>query len=268
MSHGDTATDTMHLSEDDLVLHYYGETSGADEARATAHLAACSSCHDGFRRLQRVLAAVDEAALATPELPQHFERTVWARLEPNLQRQDRRWFSWFVLSPARLAWVAGVVALVGAAFVAGRMVDQPAAPATAATAADDIRERILLVDLGDHLERSQMVLVELVSADDQQPLRMVEERDRADELVGANRLYRQVAAASGDTTLADFLDDLERVLVDLAASPEKLSSQDLTEVQRRIESKSLLFKVRVVSSEVRQRQQSMAQSRAGQRSAL
>jgi hypothetical protein len=96
----------------------------------------------------------------------------------------------------------------------------------------------------------------------------VEERDRADELVGANRLYRQVAAATGDTTLADFLDDLERVLVDVAASPETLSSQDLAEVQRRIESKSLLFKVRVVSSDVRQRQQSMAQERAGQRSAL
>jgi len=270
MSHGHTAaTDTTHLTEDDLVLHYYGETSGADEARATAHLSACAACHDGFRRLQRVLAAVDEAALATPELPQHFERTVWARLEPNLQRRDRRWFSWFVLSPARLAWVAGIVALVGAAFVAGRIVDQPAAPATVATtAADDIRERILLVDLGDHLERSQMVLVELVSADDQQPLRMVDERNRADELVGANRLYRQVAAASGNTTLADFLDDLERVLVDVAASPETLSSQDLAEVQRSIESKSLLFKVRVVSSEVRQRQESMAQARAGQRSAL
>jgi hypothetical protein len=268
MTDGNTHA-TPHLSDDDLVLHYYGELPAAEAAQATTHLSSCAACHEGYRRLQRLLAAVDDAALATPELPAHFERTVWARLEPNLQRRDRRWFSWFVLSPARLAWVCGIVALVGAAFMAGRMVERPAAPAAIADgAADRVRERILLVDLSDHLERSQMVLVEILSADDQQPVSMADERTRAEELVGANRLYRQVAAANGDATMADFLDDLEQVLVDVAATPETLSSQDLGEVRRRIESKSLLFKVRVVSSEVRQRQQSMVQERAGQRSSL
>ena len=37
---------------------------------------------------------------------------------------------------------------------------------SAMASAEQVRERILLVDLGDHLDRSQMVLVELVSADD------------------------------------------------------------------------------------------------------
>ena len=107
---------TPHLSDDDLVLHYYGELPAVDEAQAITHLSSCGACHEGYRKLQRLLAAVDDAAMATPELPANFERTVWARLEPNLQRRDRRWFSWFVLSPARLAWVCGIVALVGAAF--------------------------------------------------------------------------------------------------------------------------------------------------------
>jgi hypothetical protein len=258
-----------HLTEDDLILHYYGELAGVDETRAAGHLGTCKDCQRSFRQLQRVLAVVDESAVAGPELPEHFERTVWARLEPNLQRDRGGWLSWFVLSPGRLAWVSAVVLLVAAAFMAGRLSPRPNVTPTVADATNEqVRERILLVDLGDHLEQSQMILVEILSADDQQPVSMSEERLRAGELVAANRLYRQTAASTGDTAIADLLDDLERVLVDIAASPEDLSSQDLGEVRRRIESKSLLFKVRVVSSDVRQRQRTIVRERAGQRSSL
>jgi hypothetical protein len=58
------------------------------------------------------------------------------------------------------------------------------------------------------------------------------------------------------------------VLVDVAASPEHVSARDFDEVRRRIESRGLLFKVRVLSSEVRQRQRNMVQERVGQRSSL
>jgi hypothetical protein len=54
--------------------------------------------------------------------------------------------------------------------------------------------------------------------------------------------------------MASFLDDLERVLVDVAAGPSTVSQEELDSVRRRIESKELVFKVRVVSSQVRERQ--------------
>lgn len=250
---------TIHLTEDELVLHYYGELTTSEEGRVTSHLTSCAACHDNLRQLQRVLAVVDESAVAGPELPAHFERTVWAKLEPNLQRTRGGWASWFLLSPGRLVWMATVVLLVGAAFMAGRLLPRSQ---DGAASAGDLRERILLVDLGDHLERSQMVLVELVSANDETAVDISGERTRADELVAANRLYRQTALATGDTAIVDLLDELERVLVDLAASPEELSPERLKEVRQRIEGRSLLFKVRVVSSDVRQRQKSIVQSRA------
>jgi hypothetical protein len=259
-------TMNIHLTEDELVLHYYGEMEAGDETRAATHLASCGSCHESLRRLQRVLAVVDESALAGPELPEHFERTVWARLEPNLHRSRDGW-SWFILSPGRLAWIASIVLLVGASFMAGRLFPR-SSQGVAGLAADQLRERILLVDLGDHLERSQMVLIELVSASGDNPVDISGERARAEQLVVANRLYRQTAVATGDAGIADLLDELERVLVDLAASPEQVSSADLDEVRQRIESRSLLFKVRVVSSEVRARQKSIVQARAADRSSL
>jgi hypothetical protein len=254
-----------HLTEDELVLHYYGELTGREESTAASHLAACRTCHESLRRLQRVLAVVDESALAGPELPEHFERTVWARIEPNLQQPRRGWFTWLAWSPRHAAVVAAVVLLVGAAFFAGRLTPRPN---DATAVADNLRERILLIDLGDHLDRSQMVLVELVSANDEGEVDISDERARAEQLVTANRLYRQTAAATGDSRIVDLLDELERVLVDLAASPEQLSQARLAEVQQRIQARSLLFKVRVVSADVRERQRTIVEPTVGQRSSL
>jgi anti-sigma factor RsiW len=257
-----------HLTDDDLVLHYYGEMPEPDERRTATHLSACGVCHASYRRLQRVLAAVDEAAVVGPELPEHFERTVWARLEPELRRDRARWFSWFVQSPSRLAWVAGVIVLVTAAFFAGRWLPpQQEAPAQASATPTQVRERILFIDLGEHLERSQMVLLEIASADADTGLDAFE-RGRAEQLVAASRLYRQTATLTGNNTIAALLDEIERVLVDVAASPEHLPAEQLAEVRRRIDSQDLLFKVRVISSEVRERQRSAFQRTAGQSSSM
>jgi hypothetical protein len=244
-----------HIHDDDLVLHYYGEMPDAEEARLAAHLAACGMCTDAYRRLQRVLTTVEAGAAA--EAPENIERLVWARLEPNLERGARKrgWHGWLVLTPAHLALAAAVVILVTGAFFAGRLFPPGGDRAPAEASAQAVRERILLVNLGDHLDRSQMVLVEMVSADGNS-VDMSAERDRAEQLVAANRLYRQTAVNTGEPRIAELLDELERVLVDVAASPDRMDAADLDAMRRRIESRELLFKVRIVSSEVRERQRS------------
>ena len=251
----------LHLTDDDLVLHYYGELPAPDESRAESHLGGCGACQANYTRLQRVMAFVDSAPAVDAE--PGFERIAWARLEPALHRPRRGWFSWFVFSPARLAFTAGIVMLIGAAFMAGRMTRSAATTvAGTAPAAETVRERILLVDLGEHLDRSQMVLVELVSADSKGDVDISLEQSRAEQLVSANRLYRQTALSTGDAGMASVLDELERVLVDIAASPSTVSQEDLDLVRRRIGSQELLFKVRVVSSQVRERQKAAIQERA------
>jgi hypothetical protein len=257
-------TDTMHLGEDDLILHYYGELEAAPEGRVTAHLAECRACHADYTRLQQVLAVVDAAP--APALPDGFERTVWARLEPALDPARRGWLSWFVFSPARVAWAAAVLALVAGAFFAGRVSHRDVFPAAQSVSSGDIRERILLVDLGEHLDRSQMMLVELVSVQPGAGVDLSAERARAQELVAANRLYRQTASATGDASVEELLDELERVLVELAASPDRMTADDLLRVQQRIDARGLLFKVRVVSTSVRERQKQAIRTRTGQSS--
>ena len=72
-----------------------------------------------------------------------------------------------------------------------------------------------------------------------------------------NRLLRQSALHMGDTYHAALLDDLERVLLDIANSPADLPADDLGVLQRRIESQGLLFKVRVTSSDAREKGQKL-----------
>ncbi len=66
--------------------------------------------------------------------------------------------------------------------------------------------------------------------------------------------------------MTDLLDQLEELLVELAASPDELSSEDIDSVRKRIDSNNLLFKVRVLSSTVRERQKQQIRTRTGQSS--
>ena len=254
--------DALHLTDDDLILHYYGETP-ASAGAAAEHLAQCGTCGAAYARLQQVMAAVEQSR--PPEPPDGFERVVWARLQPDLTKRERGWLAWWVFSPARLALIAAVALLVTGAFLAGRLSKPVPAAAPPGLAGTEMRERVLLADLGDHLDRSEAMLVELVSGDGGAAA-IAAERGRAEQLVSDNRLYRQTAAATGNAGLVTVLDELERVLVDIAASPDVVSASDLDEVRRQIDANGLLFKVRVLSSDVRERQRAAVRLRTGQSS--
>ena len=99
-----------------------------------------------------------------------------------------------------------------------------------------------------------MVLVELANTRPDGRVNIASERSRAEELVNANRLYRQTAENVGDRAVASVLEDLERVLQEIAHSPSDLSSAELAALQKRIESKGILFKVRIIGSQVRERE--------------
>ena len=240
-----------HLSEDELILHYYGETARADASRVASHLASCPDCQFANQQLRRVMTLVDTAAPV--EAPLGFERTAWARLEPALDgnRSGVRKFFWF----PQWALAGGVAALVLAAFVAGRFSGGESSGVTpgGSPVAANTTERVLQAAVGDHLDRTQMMLVELANADTDHADVFAAEQDRAADLVAVNRLIRQSVEQSGDAAVADVLEDLERMLLEIANAPADATSNELTDLQSRITTEDLLFRVRVIASEMRQR---------------
>jgi hypothetical protein len=131
-----------------------------------------------------------------------------------------------------------------------------------------VRERVLLVAVGDHLDRSQMVLAELVNAAPQEAgaaratasVDISDEQQSAQDLVASNRLYRQSAAQTGQTNVESVLDELEPILLEIAHSPSSVSRAQLAELKQRIEAQGLLFKIRIVESNVRERERKTVQT--------
>jgi hypothetical protein len=240
-----------HLTEEELILHYYAETERADMARVESHLASCAECQFAQNQLRKVMTLVDSAAPV--EAPLGFERTAWARLEPALDQHARSgWKNLFWLPQWALA--GGVAALVIASFVAGRVSGGDSAVPSSGAVAQVEPERVLETEVGNHLDRTQMMLVELANAETDGADVLAGEQERAVDLVAANRLIRQSAMQSGDTQIVDMLEDLERVLLEVANAPADVTSNDLTDLQSRISREDLLFRLRVIASEMRQRQ--------------
>jgi len=240
-----------HLSEEELILFYYGEAEGESLAAET-HLDRCPDCRAAFGALQRVLNVVD--SLPLPERPPDYGARVWARIAPHIPARRARWVPRALPAPFRWAAAgAALAALLTVAFLAGRFYPQGPRPVEMAKAADShAGERILLVAVGDYLERSQMILVELANANPKGSLDISSEQERAADLVGESRLYRQTAEHTGDTQVAGVLDDLDRVLLEIAHAPSRLSPQDLEKLHRRLEAEGILFKIRVLNSNVDQ----------------
>jgi hypothetical protein len=238
-----------HVSEEDLAFH---ATAGELPAGLREHVAECSSCRATLESFRSTIELVSRAE-QLPQPGESYGREVWRRVAAELPPKTGP--SWPVFfAPRRLAFAGILALLLVATFLAGRFwrVEQPA-PLSAG-----VRERILVVALGEHLERSQSILIELANAPAGAPLDVTDERARANELVLANRLYRQTAGQSGDRAVASVLEELERLLLDVAHGPAELSPEDLATLRHRIETKGVLFKVRIIGSNMRERGESPA----------
>ncbi|HTP89134.1 MAG TPA: hypothetical protein VMJ34_19415 [Bryobacteraceae bacterium] len=232
-----------HLSEEEITLAYYNELDPA----VRAHLDECDQCRAAFEELRRVLDGVRD--IPVPERGESYGGEVWTRLLPHLpvEKPRRRWLQWWTVAPAMLA-------VAVAAFVAGILIEQRHETARGISAR--ARERVLLIAMGDHLDRSQMVLAEVVNAAPG-AVDLGDERGRARDLVVENRLLRQTATRRGDLSDAAVLDELERTLLDIANGPANPSASDIEALQQRIEKEGLLLKVRIIGSNVRQEGQQL-----------
>jgi hypothetical protein len=168
---------------------------------------------------------------------------------------------------------AGLLAVVALAFMTGRL--WPAAPANPAIGARDAaadartqREGVLLSALGDHFEQTEQLLVEIKNSPDAKKIDLSYEQQTARDLVAASRLYKVTAEQNGDGQLAAVLEDLERVLVDVAAGPEHMTAKDLTALRERIEDDSLIFKVRALTVAVREREKALTTAPTGAKRTL
>ena len=255
-----------HPNEEELIAYHDSEVLQRDAI--AEHLTDCPECRLELERIDAVLAAL--GTMPVPDPGEDYGQRVWQQIAPRLPERRARWWDFASLGrwrdtgwlePRRLAVVGAVAALAIVAFLAGRVTKHVTPEPTAADAtADRVRERVLIMAVGEHLGRSEMVLVELANAEPldakQKQVNISAEQRRAEDLLEENRLYRQTALEQGDAGLANVLDELERVLLDVAHSPQSVTPAQLQTIRQRIETRGILFKVRVVGKELQQREES------------
>jgi len=237
-----------HLSEEQIVLHYYGDAEEASEVER--HLAACADCRAEFARVQAMLKQIEP--LEVPEPAAGFEEKTWLNVRDRLPQKGsflKRLFG----AQQKWALAGAMIVLLAVAFLAGRFWPRPGQQIAQQPPSQVNPQRVVLVAVGDHLERSQMLLVEIMNADTKGPVNFSSEQAQARELLDSNHLYRASSQQAGDPQVARLLDQLGRVLAEIANGPAEVSPEDLQQVRHTIQSEGLLFKVRVVGSEVNSR---------------
>ena len=237
-----------HYSDDELVLYHYGE--GRHRVRIDEHLQTCAACAETYRQIATTLRAVGD--LPVPERDDRYGLEVWQRIRHNLPVQDAPWWTaWY-----RPMLAASTVALIVGAFAAGRVWSprqpSPVALSQVTAMTPEAGDRIRLAAIGDHLEQSERVLLDLMNADG--PVDVSGQQASASDLVGANRLYRQAAERAGDDSVAGLLDELERNLIEIVNGPSTLTPVELEAMRVRLDAAALLFKVRIISDELRERE--------------
>src|ERR1700739_131575 len=229
-----------HLGDDELVELYYGEGTG----ESSAHLEACREWSAQYARFKRSLDAVDSAEV--PQRSADYGDHIWEALQPQLipyPKKTEGWRHWTHWRAAIL--LAGCAMLLAAVFLGGRYWERITTKKTTIAVNPQATQRVVLVVLTDHLDRSERLLVAWEHAGSKDRTDDAQLQSEARELLAPNQLYRVTANNAGDPELAGALDRLEGVLAEIANDPN-LSAADIKRVREDMNTKGILFEIRVL----------------------
>ncbi len=231
-----------HLGEEELIELYYGEAA----TEANTHLRACRECSAKYAEFKQSLDAIRPAAVP-PRSADYGER-VWDSLQSQLipyQKKTAAWRRWAHWRATALA--VSCAMLLAVAFFGGRLWERVAAKKPSVSANPQGAQRVVLVVLTDHLDRTERLLVQLEHAGSPDRAENVQLQLEARELLASNRLYRVTASNAGDPALAGALDRLEGVLAEISNDPN-LTGADLERVRNDMNTKGILFEIRILRS--------------------
>jgi hypothetical protein len=152
---------------------------------------------------------------------------------------------------------ASVLLILTTGFLAGRLSapDEVAPSIALAPPATDpqLATRILDAYVAAHLRETEGVILTALNSDS--PDLAAGNADLAAALIDSNRLYTQAAARAGNARLADFLRQMEPVLIELANPPRNGGIEVRDGLRDYVRESDLLFQVRATEGALASRQQ-------------
>lgn len=246
-----------HLTDEQLVEHYMAE--GVNRVMVETHLRICGRCEQAYEGISNAMEVrAPEPPAREPGYGKRVWQTIQAPLRPYPRPPKRSHFSW-----PRLVLAGACLLGIAAAFFVGAVWQQSRTHSLEATNSAQAKERVVLFILDDHLDRSERLLVQLSHAGGEKGDPNYSLQTEARQLLPDNRLSRQVLSGGRDPMMAAALDHLERVLLEVANSPDKLSSDDIARIEREMNTDSLLFQIRVLRTRTSQQERKVEPSQKG-----
>jgi hypothetical protein len=191
---------------------------------------------------------------------------LWQRLEPQLEAAGLvaspssargyasvtgqsaldRLRAWLTPTPLRPSFVAtALLVAIGAGFLVGRQ-SMTVSPMVTSAEADAAAGRVLDAYVAANLRATERVL--LTASNSSDAFLLEGNRQLAESLVESNRLYALAAARASNARLADFLRQLEPILLSLANQPGPATVQSSEELRSFLDATDLLFQVRATEA--------------------
>jgi hypothetical protein len=246
-----------------MVDALYEELNSRQQKIFEDHLSSCETCSAEYQQLSWTLKVMDhrEIPVAQPEYWQNY----WARLSERLPAKMPRifwpdWRSWFppVALPGRPALIPLVAALllVATGIFIGRTTllrgPGPGVPVQAT-----VFDPSLIAEFNElassYLERTKMVLMGLNNfdprMDDPAALNVSRHRDLSQELLLQGRMLRNHQVTAADPRMQILIDEIERVLLQVANSSGEDPMWTVRMAQEGIDKNSILLRITLVEIE-------------------
>jgi len=240
-----------NVSDDDLILLYYGEHDDPELAQKVAESKPLSM---RFEQLCTELEGLNQ--LETPALAANYGETIWQKIRHDLypaQNQQTKQTKWHTrvhqLFQPRLSFatVFAVGLVTVFAFWMGQqsMPQSPAGPGIAADQGPINPQKLFTSQVAMHLENTDRLLTQLSNIT---PVDLNSSQDSealwAAELLMSNRIYKQAAQRVGHKRLTALLTELEPLLLELAHNANNPSPTTRERLGQEA-GDELLFKVRL-----------------------
>jgi hypothetical protein len=238
-----------------LTEKLFGELDASREHELNEHLQSCAACRATLAELQHVIQALGKPA--PPQMPEHFWTGYWDRLRERMASESRPQSSWRESIRARfnLSWspafrLAAATALVLLGIFIGRFL-QPQARQNVATQTAQPHETEQAAAISQRtanvLDRSKILLLGVVnedfsaaSAED-----VVRRRKVSRELLTEVRSLQTVLPGSPDRRLMQLVQQLELVLMQIAALEAEHDLTNVEMVREGIDREGLLLKINI-----------------------
>src|SRR4051794_17300061 len=181
-----------HLTDEQLIEHYLAE--GANRVLVETHLRICSRCEQVYEQISH---AMEVRGPKPPVRERGYGERVWQSIKGELlpypAKPKPSYFSW-----PRLVFAGACLLGLTVAFIGGSRWERLRSHSSQAANPAQERERVVLVILDDHLDRSERLLVQLNHAGGERGELDDSLQAEARQLLPDNRLYRQSISAGGD----------------------------------------------------------------------